>query len=822
MTLFTAPSRPPATLRILVIDDSEADFRLIFRQLRQSHRNVRCKRVATPSELDEALAGETWDAVLSECNVPELDLQTISAKIIARSPDIPVILISGRVGEEEAVELLKHGASDFVLKDQLVRLIPCLERSLKEADERRARSQAESALQQNDARFKLALHASKTGVWEWNLASGQLFTTPEVDAIFGDGCLDHTMDALFRAIHPDERAAVMAAKQKALATHRPYTAEFRIHRADDQIRWLHAYGVGRYNDQGEAISLLGTVQDITDRKNTEASQRLAARVFESTGEGVLITDSKRHIVAANPALCQLTGWSAEDMIGQTPAIFRSSRHDKSFYQDMWAALQQTGQWRGEIWNRRQDGTVHPVLLTISTVLDERDGIVNYVGVYTDISATHDFQEKLDHLSHHDALTGLPNRKLFWARLEHSLLLAHHDGAHRGVLYIDLERFKKVNETLGYAVGDQLLQTAVHQMRECVGQGDTLARMGGDKFVVLVERLSELQALANMARQLLECIALPVRLAGHYVSITASIGISVYPQDGQEAHTLVSNAEVAMYQTQRNNHSTFAFFEQGMTEGAAEQWVMESELKGALKDGQFEVVYQPQLALPSGRLLGAEALLRWNHPQRGMVMPATFVPLLEELDLIGKVGAWVMEAACRQVVAWDKMGFILPRVAVNLSAQQFKSDDLIYRVGLALNKSGLEAHRLELEVTESMLMRDADASIELLYALKAYGIQLAADDFGTGYSSLAYLKNLPLHRLKIDRSFVSDLGVGNQDQAIVRTIIALAKGLDMEVIAEGVETRTQIEILIQEGCDEAQGFFFSHPMPAADLPGYDHA
>ncbi len=593
-------------------------------------------------------------------------------------------------------------------------------------------------------------------------------------------------------------------------------------RTDDALRLrLLRHGVQDYLGKPVSVDeLLARVGGmLADRARNLRKQRLAARVFDSTAEGVMITDAEQRILAVNQAFTIITGWAADEVLGKTPALLRSGRHDTMFFQTMWASLTQADQWRGEIWNRKKNGEVYPEFLTISAVRGPDARIENYVAVFADMSASMEFQQNLEFLAHHDALTRLPNRSLFRARLDYSIEQARLNNRSLALFYLDLDRFKKLNDNLGHATADELLLAVATRLVAETGEGNTLARLGSDEFIILAEYVNDPQSALALARRLQDMFDHPFSVNGSDYYITTSIGVAIFPQDGDDADLLIGHADVAMSRAKDLGRNTFCFFEPTMNQGALDRLRLENELRGALERGQFEVWYQPQVYLTAGQLLGAEALLRWRHPQRGLVPPTEFVPLLEDLGLIRDVGSWMMREVCAQVKQWDAAGFVLPRIALNLSVQQFERGDLRTEVQAMLKDAGIDPRRIELEITESAVMRDPAKSIAILNGFRTMGIHIAIDDFGTGYSSLAYLKRLPLSRLKIDYSFVRDLPKNSNDEAIVRAIISLAHNLGLDVIAEGVETREQADFLKKEGCSEAQGFRYSRAVPAARLPRY---
>ena len=613
-----------------------------------------------------------------------------------------------------------------------------------------------------------------------------------------------------------DQAAVWNNIQDALLENRPFNLEYRIRARNGSLKWVSEKGRRVKNAEGE-LRLEGFISDITERKRTEEELRQAATVFESTVEGVTITDPDANILVINRAFTHITGYAGKEAVGQNSSILKSGRHDISFYQSMWAALTQVGNWQGEIWNRRKNGEIYPEWLTISAIRDQDNGaVINYVAVFSDITPLKRSQEQLQRLAHHDPLTDLPNRLLLNARLTHALKHAQRERRSVALLFLDLDRFKNVNDTLGHPLGDRMLQEVAQRLSACVRNADTLVRLGGDEFVILLEELRHGRDACSVAHKAISALSYPFELENQPAYITASIGISVYPDDGEDVTTLLKNADVAMYHAKDAGGNTYQFYTQDMTQSAFERFSMETAMRQALEKEQFILHYQPQVVMDTGEIVGVEALVRWEHPAMGLISPAKFIPLAEDTGLIEPLGEWVLDASCRQIKSWLENGIQLSKMAVNLSGRQITRGDLLKKVKNILEETGLEPARLQLEITESSIMTNPEAATHTLDGLAELGIGLAVDDFGTGYSSLTYLKRFPVRVLKIDRSFVHDATDDPNDAAICRAVIALAQGLNMNVIAEGVEQESQRLLLIKEGCALGQGYYFSPPLPANKL------
>jgi len=551
-------------------------------------------------------------------------------------------------------------------------------------------------------------------------------------------------------------------------------------------------------------------------RSAEAELTRYATVFTSSSEGMLITDAAGTIIAANPAFSRITGYTLDEVIGHSPGLLNSGRQDAGFYRRMWSAINSRGQWQGEIWNRRRNGSIYPEWLSISAVHGEDGKVLNYIGIFSDITERKEAEARILHLAHHDPLTNLPNRALLQDRLQQVLLQARRHKRGVAVLLLDLDRFKTINDILGHESGDGLLLQITERCRSTIRDTDTLARLSGDEFVIVLQEVDGAHDAALIARKILDEVALPCQLGEHRITVTASIGIALYDQDGGTPSALLRNADAAMHRAKEAGRNGFEFFSAEMNTSSLGQLLLENQLRGAADRGELLLHYQPKECAISGRLLGLEALLRWQHPELGLVAPGRFIPLAEEIGLIGTIGEWVLGEACRQQRAWLDAGLDIVPVAVNLSAQQLAQQNIVSQISNAINDAGLAPEVIELELTETMLMRDIDRNIHTLIRLRDMGVRLSIDDFGTGYSSLNYLRQFPVNALKIDRSFVSDISAEGNEGKIASAIIGMAHSLGLEAIAEGVETEAQRSFLVAQGCHQLQGYLIGRPVPAGEL------
>ncbi len=615
-------------------------------------------------------------------------------------------------------------------------------------------------------------------------------------------------------VHPREVAEVYAARDKAVIdSGEALEAEMDMPLPDGRSLSVAVTKFPVFDAEGRLIGIGGINTDISARKRAEERLRQAATVFDHSREGVVITDADARIIAVNAAFTEVTGYRETEVLGKNPRLLQSGRHDSAFYAQMWEAIKDDGFWRGEIWNRRKGGELYPEWLTISEVRNETGKLTNYVAVFSDITAVKESEEQLAFLAHHDPLTELPNRLLFAARLGHALDRAQREHRQVAVLFVDLDNFKTINDSLGHPVGDELLRAVAQRLSAALRDGDTVARLGGDEFTVLLEEVDHPKDAAYVADKLVRAFAEPFTVNEREMHLTASVGVSLGPRDGDEVATLLRNADAAMYRAKDQGRNGFQFYTPELTTSAFERVLLQNSLRQALSAGQLAVHFQPVVTLADGRITAAEALARWMHPTMGLVMPTKFIPLAEETGLIGMIGEWVLREACRQFAAWRAAGHGLDRIAVNVSGIQVRQAEFPDTVLRILNETGVPPEYLELEITENFLMRQAERSIAALERLRDHGLSLSIDDFGTGLSSLAHLKRLPIHRLKIDRSFVQDIPKDTNDEAIVRAIIGLGRSLHLSVVAEGVETERQAEFLRAEGCALGQGFLYSRPVSA---------
>jgi diguanylate cyclase (GGDEF)-like protein/PAS domain S-box-containing protein len=590
------------------------------------------------------------------------------------------------------------------------------------------------------------------------------------------------------------------------------------HRHKDGSEWDVEVNASFINDDdGYFVAFF---KDITERKRAKQELRIAATAFE-TQEGIIITDADEMIVRVNRAFTQITGYIPEEAIGKKPSILKSGRHNQEFYRDMHTALQNNGQWEGEIWDRHKDGHIYPKWLAITAVKDHMERITHYVGNFTDITERKASEEKIRSLAFYDMLTELANRRLLTERLEHAIAMQARTGYYGALLFLDLDNFKLLNDTQGHGVGDELLIEVAQRLKACVRDTDTVARLGGDEFIVLLGELDAMPDNAavqvkSIAEKIVSALAEPYVLTTIVHNCSSSIGIVLFNASGTTAYNVLSQADTAMYAAKKSGKNTYRFFDPAMQQELEQRAKFESALRQAINNGQLKLFYQPQVD-DKKQMIGVEALIRWYHPELGLIQPIQFIPLAEETDIILLIGRWVLETACAQLKAWRNLPLARNlSIAVNVSAKQFYQPDFVDEVRTIMSQYAIEPKQLKLELTESMVLKEIDAAIAKMLELKAIGIVLAMDDFGTGYSSLSYLKDLPFDQIKIDKSFMENILENNNDAYIIHSVITLGKLMEIAVIAEGVEDSEQDELLKSLGCTVFQGYLFGKPLPIEEL------
>ncbi|MDP2792652.1 MAG: EAL domain-containing protein [Sulfurisoma sp.] len=594
--------------------------------------------------------------------------------------------------------------------------------------------------------------------------------------------------------------------------------EWMLRRHDGAPCWIQIAAKPVATDK-HGYRTVWMMADIGERKRSQEALRQAASVFEHATEGIMITDARACIINVNQAFTNITGYPRDEAIGRTPALLASGRHDRQFYEDMWQSIHARGYWRGEVWNRRKDGVIYPELLTISAVRDGDGPVTEYVGIFSDITELKEHQLRLEHLAHYDALTRLPNRVLLGDRLSQAIAQSQRSEQLLAVAYLDLDGFKPVNDTLGHEVGDLLLIEAARRFGECVRAGDTVCRLGGDEFVLLISALDTLDECAQIFERILAAIASPYRLGEHEVRISASIGITLYPLDDSDPDTLLRHADQAMYIAKQSGRGRCHLFDAERDRLVQAHHEARFRIEAALRQDEFVLYYQPKVNMRSGAVIGVEALIRWRHPERGLLAPSEFLPVIEDSEFSVALGQWVTETAVRQIDAWHAAGLRLG-MSVNIAARHLQAPDFVERIATLLRSHpAVPPAALELEVLETAALEDIVQVAEIVKACHDLGLRLALDDFGTGYSSLSYLKRLKVDVLKIDQSFVKDLLDDQEDRAIVEGVIGLARVFRREVIAEGVETTDIGVALLGMGCELAQGYGIARPMPAADIPAW---
>lgn len=794
-------------LHILLIE-KEGDYRIIVEALHRAGLNINPHRVMHTRALKESLETNQWDLIISSHQLVDCPPEAALKLIREANLDIPFLLVTQSISKDRLNSLFSTGVHGHIDIDNLYLLSSIIQHALSEASERRKQARNNRILYQSASSYRMLLDnapvphllLSDSHITYLNQAAKKLLGFRD-DVSFSDIKAEEILiDSFDPSTSPHQN--------NQQDTRHPLQMTFRCR--DGQEIQVEAWSSKTYHLNKPATQII--FHEITKRTAQESKLKQATNVFQNTTEGVVVMDSDADIIAINPAFCKITGYSEDEVVGKKPRFLNSEKHTRAFYTELWETLKKKNSWQGEIWNRRKNGEVYPEWLTITSVLDDQGAVSQYVAVFSDITILKQSQSQLEHLAHHDPLTDLPNRLLFEDRLEHAISLAKRENRHLAVMFLDLDRFKNINDSLGHAVGDALLVQVAKRLRNLLRENDTAARLGGDEFTILIENLETPSYSAVIATKVQNQFKRPFNIFGRKLHITASIGISLYPEDGITVGNLTKNADAAMYQAKESGRNNYRFYTTELTQSAFERLLLETELRSALKHKQLLLYYQPQFSIETGNMVGAEALLRWRHPRMGIIPPAKFIPLAEESGLIHEIGLWSLEQACKQTRKWSQLELFTGRMALNLSVRQIMQSDLILRFEEIIEKTGCPPTQLQFEVTEGLFMRQKEISVPVLNVFKQLGVSIAIDDFGTGYSSLSYLKHLPIDKLKIDRSFIENMPGDKDDIAIAQAIISLGQTLGLVIIAEGVETKSQQNMLEAMGCQEVQGYLYGSPMP----------
>lgn len=707
-----------------------------------------------------------------------------------------------------------------VSKSSLERLVQERTTELAEKNQALALAMAQKqtvldALHRQQALLAEAQKIAHIGNYEWSLVSREMVWSDQIYRVLQvpENSIVPSMDALLQVVPSEDYARVDAVIRNAVASRQPYDVEHSILRSDGSTGYVHQQGEVHYDDVGDAVRLVGTLQDITERRRADDKMRKLSAAVEQTADSVMITDCHGVIEYVNAAFSKLTGYESHEVCGQTPRLLKSGQLLEIFYRRLWSQILKGEVFSDVIVNKRKDGSLYHEARTITPQKDAAGKVTHFISTGRDISDQILLQERMQHLAHHDGLTGLPNRILLTDRLEQAITRSKWRDRHVAVLFMDMDRFKVINDTLGHATGDLLLKAMAQRLTGCVRDGDTVARLGGDEFAIVLNDVATHDDVIRRSQKVLDAMQEPLLLDGRELFMTTSIGISVYPQDGDSSQVLLKRADVAMYNAKVGGKNNFQFYTEHDEARELAKLGLETALRRALERQEFFLAYQPKVDSVSRQICGFETLLRWRRPDGEVVPPIEFITLLEETGMILAVGDWVLHTACSQAQAMHQAGLPPQNVSVNISLYQFRQKGFVQRVLEILRQTGLAPERLELEITEGVLVDDVKEATQILEALNAAGVRLSIDDFGTGYSSMHYLRRLPFDAIKIDKSFIDGLPGNKDDCAIVTAIITLAHSMDLDVVAEGVETAEQFEFVKTLGCRSIQGYFFSPPLSA---------
>ncbi|HKJ07571.1 MAG TPA: EAL domain-containing protein [Gammaproteobacteria bacterium] len=805
-------------LQVLFVEDNAMDVELAMLELEAAGFELQWQRADTEAAYLAALE-RVPDLIIADHAMPRFDAPRALALLQRRGLDIPFILVSGTVGEEAAAAMMRAGAHDYILKGHLARLPEAVRRELREARVRAQEAAGRQALRESEERFRRVVETMPDTLYVAETPDLRTcFVSPAIERLtgytpaqwlgdpsirlrlLGEECLRARVE-LVRSVPVDRRFAQLS---------------YPVQTRDGSRRWVQDRMALVRNDAGQVEGVFGVVTDITQRREAEQEMHKLSQVVRQAADAIMITDPDGMIEYVNPAFEAISGYSRGEVTGLPVSVLRSGKHDAEVYSNLWQTVRSGRTFRDVLTNRRKDGSLFTNEQVITPLVDDNGRVSHYISTARDITEQIYTKERLGYLAYHDPLTGLRNRAALAEQMVDVLHHARRTGGRVALVMLGLDRFKLVNETLGYEAGDQTLKLMAQRLADNVREADVVARLEGDEFALVLQDLESVDDIVVTVRQIRQCVAEPLVVGGREFYLTASVGVCSCPDDGEDTDALLRYADIALNRAKQQGKNGYQFYSEEMSTHAVHWFTTEVDLRHALERGEFRVHYQPQVDLHTGHVVGVEALLRWQHPERGLLGPNAFMPMLEETGLIVDVSAWVLGEACRQGRLWQRAGLPPVKVAVNISWRQFTAGRLANHVAAALELSGLAAEHLELELTESVLAHDPERANRCLQQLKGYGISVSLDDFGTGYSSLSYLKRFPIDTVKIDKSFIAEITSDPDDAAIARAIIAMSHSLRMKVVAEGVETEGQLGFLQRHGCDAMQGYYFSRPVCADDM------
>ncbi|MBF0421361.1 MAG: EAL domain-containing protein [Magnetococcales bacterium] len=847
--LSTLEADTRSSWQVLVVDD-EPDVhqltRMVLRGLRFDGRGVEIISGFSGREACALMAQHADVAVLLLDVVMETDQAGLEVVRYVRQTlkngFVRIVLRTGQAGQAPEPEVIsQYDINDYREKTELTsqKLITAVTTALRAYRDLRTIEHLATHLKKERESLKRAQAIAHFGNWEWSQESGYAEFSDEMLAIIGINrdwfrSGPSGMITFLDRIHSEDRIRVESIFSHLAVSGERADLECRIVRPDGCIRIVHLVCESSCTPPDNDHLLLGTVHDVTDTREVEdrlktvtsvfgeamdevhEHMRITTKVLENAVEGVIVTDDKGVIRSVNPAFTRITGFEPKEVIGNPMKGLSGSREGLENHERVWKALMEAGVWRGEVWNRKKNGEAYPQWETILVIRNREGEVTNFISIFHDLTEIRASQKELHFKTYHDTLTGLPNRDLFVDRLNQAVLNAQRNEGKVLVIFLGLDHFKKINNSLGHQLGDRLLKDVSIRLKAFIREGDSLSRLAGDLFGFIMREIRNSQDAVLVARKINGALTEPFIIEEHKLFLTASTGITLYPDDGSDAPTLIKNADMALNRAKIVGRDTCTFYKATMGEQADRRLKLERNMRLGLEREEFVLYYQPKVSLTSGKVVGMEALVRWQPPKGGMVSPGEFIPVAEETGLILPLGEWILKTACEQNRIWRDAGHDRLRMAVNLSVRQFRQRDLFDRVRMILEQTGLPPQLLELEITESMVMDNVESVIVALTRLRSLGLFIAVDDFGTGYSSLSYLKRFPIQTLKIDQTFVRDLTFDSDDATIINAIIAMAKSLKLTVVAEGVETADQLKFLRLEGCDEMQGYFFSKPLSADEF------